>query len=109
MESVLTLCRAPAPDVSKARRRRSGDEEKPGSGHVAACGERSRGSREEGIDMKSMSKILGVLLLASVMLSGCVVLPVGGGYDRGGYGRGGYGRGGYDHYPRYGPPSHRGW
>ena len=54
--------------------------------------------------MKGMGKIFGVVLLAAVMLSGCVVLPVGGWHDRGGYGRGGY-----NHYPRYAPPPHRGW
>lgn len=56
--------------------------------------------------MKSMSMVLGLALMAATMLSGCVIVPLGGWYGHG-YGHAhGYGRGGY--YHPYGPYPYRG-
>jgi hypothetical protein len=48
--------------------------------------------------MKSMSIVLALVLMAATMLSGCVIVPLGGWYGYGhGHGRGGYGY----HYTPY--------
>ena len=44
--------------------------------------------------MKRMSLVLAVGVLAATILSGCVIVPLGGWYGGGEYERG-YGRGGY--------------
>ncbi len=53
--------------------------------------------------MKRMGVLLVVALMAASILSGCVIVPVGGWYGRGGY---------YHHYPYAYPhpyPYYRGW
>ena len=55
-----------------------------------------------GDNMKTMSKVFAVVLLAATILSGCVVVPLGGWY---GYG---YGHGGGGYYHHYGPYPYRG-
>jgi hypothetical protein len=48
--------------------------------------------------MKRLSKLVAIGVLATVLLAGCVVVPLGGwGYGGGGYYRG-EGRGEYPHY-----------
>ena len=55
---------------------------------------------QKGDPMKRMSVVLAVGLLAATILSGCVIVPLGGwGYDDGGYYRGHGGRGYYHSYP----------
>ena len=54
--------------------------------------------------MKSMSAILALVLLAATLLTGCVVVPLGGWHGHG-YGYG-YGGGGY--YYHGGPRPYRG-
>lgn len=49
--------------------------------------------------MKRMGKVLGVVLLAATLLSGCVVVPYGGWGSHGGY----YGGGGYHRHYGGGP------
>jgi hypothetical protein len=44
--------------------------------------------------MKRMTVVLAVGVLVATILSGCVIVPLGGWYGGGGYGRG-HGRGGY--------------
>jgi hypothetical protein len=50
--------------------------------------------------MKSVSIMVAMALMASAVLSGCVIVPHGGWYGHG------YGRGGYHHHP--GPRPYRG-
>lgn len=52
--------------------------------------------------MKSLGMVLALVLVAAPLLSGCVVVPLGGWYGYG-YGHGG---GGYHHH--YGPRPYRG-
>jgi hypothetical protein len=50
--------------------------------------------------MKSLSMVFALVLLAVTMLSGCVIVPLGGWY--------GHGHGGGGHYHPYGPYPYRG-
>jgi 5-formyltetrahydrofolate cyclo-ligase len=50
--------------------------------------------------MKSKGMVLALILMAATLLSGCVIVPLGGWHGHG-Y-RHGYGGGGY--YQHYGPP-----
>jgi len=52
--------------------------------------------------MKSMGMVFALVLLAATILSGCVIVPLGGwnGY--------GYGHGGGGYYHHYGPYPYRG-
>jgi hypothetical protein len=52
--------------------------------------------------MKRISVVLAVGLLAATILSGCVIVPLGGWYGGGGYYRG-YGGGGRYHSSPYHP------
>jgi len=54
--------------------------------------------------MKSLSMVLALALMAAAMLSGCVIVPLGGWYGHG-YGHA-HGGGGY--YHPYGPYPYRG-
>ncbi|MBP1774856.1 MAG: hypothetical protein H6Q86_862 [candidate division NC10 bacterium] len=56
--------------------------------------------------MKPLSIALALVLMAATLLSGCVVVPLGGWHGHGhGYGHG-HGGGGYYHH--YGPRPYRG-
>jgi hypothetical protein len=54
--------------------------------------------------MKRMGMVLALVLMVATLLSGCVVVPLGGWYGHGH----GHGHGGGGYYQYYGPRNYRG-